>query len=590
MAKAKRLRQRPVTAWRAPSVVVGQVAAVRSGQPAPAVPATSPLSWGLVARVARCGFVVVAAGVLVAGDLGTSGAAARIAVASGATSSQTAAAGAVSVRLVEARSQAAGSRAESLALARAALDAAAAADALSRSGAPGPALEVRAGFGPATVAVEATGADAVLTPEQSATLQALEAAGQVPELPAPLAPVQATRRGTDVGTSAGTSARVAESGDTAPAGEDADGAVLDDSLHQAGLRADALLADPSQQDTPPDAAPGDPGAPGAGSGSVGSGSPDAAVDGAAVPPPSDGQATAPAPDDVRATPTTTDDAAQLAAAVERLTALVAAAGGGPLGAVDELPVAPGTARVASATPAPAGVAPELSDSALTDAVRAAAGEVFAFSLRVEAATQAASRDQVVAAELTLVDLGEASASAVRAADALVELEPLTAEEKAVRRPQLRAPSRLPAGASPVVAELAGRWSNGQIPAEAMCAVEFDVRHRLQCDAADALADLNDAYRAHFGTNLALTDSYRSLAGQVAVKQAKGILAATPGTSNHGWGLAVDIAGIGGLGQFDAPGYLWLKEHAEDFGWHHPRGMEPGGSSPQEPWHWEFGTR
>jgi LAS superfamily LD-carboxypeptidase LdcB len=151
------------------------------------------------------------------------------------------------------------------------------------------------------------------------------------------------------------------------------------------------------------------------------------------------------------------------------------------------------------------------------------------------------------------------------------------------------PPRPATGTSPAVADLAARWSNGQIPAGSMCEVEFDSRQLLQCDAADALGDLNEAYRAQFGTDLRLTDSYRSLAGQVAVKQAKGFLAATPGTSNHGWGLAIDVAGIGGLGQFDSPGYVWLKAHAEDFGWHHPRGMEPGGSGPQEPWHWEFGT-
>jgi LAS superfamily LD-carboxypeptidase LdcB len=63
----------------------------------------------------------------------------------------------------------------------------------------------------------------------------------------------------------------------------------------------------------------------------------------------------------------------------------------------------------------------------------------------------------------------------------------------------------------------------------------------------------------------------------------------PGTSNHGWGLAVDLGGIGGLGQFDRPGYRWLQEHAGAHGWHHPRIMEPGGGGPQEPWHWEFGT-
>lgn len=73
-----------------------------------------------------------------------------------------------------------------------------------------------------------------------------------------------------------------------------------------------------------------------------------------------------------------------------------------------------------------------------------------------------------------------------------------------------------------------------------------------------------------------------------VKASRGFLAASPGTSNHGRGLAVDLAGVGALGQFDLPTYLWLKANSEAYGWYHPEHMEPGGSSPQEPWHWEFG--
>jgi LAS superfamily LD-carboxypeptidase LdcB len=63
----------------------------------------------------------------------------------------------------------------------------------------------------------------------------------------------------------------------------------------------------------------------------------------------------------------------------------------------------------------------------------------------------------------------------------------------------------------------------------------------------------------------------------------------PGSSNHGRGLAVDFADLGSLGQFSAPAYTWMQDHAGDFGWHHPSIMEPGGGGPPEPWHWEFGT-
>ena len=63
------------------------------------------------------------------------------------------------------------------------------------------------------------------------------------------------------------------------------------------------------------------------------------------------------------------------------------------------------------------------------------------------------------------------------------------------------------------------------------------------------------------------------------------LAAVPGTSNHGWGVAVDFAC--GAEQFGSAGYRWLKANGPKYGWTHPSWAEPGGSRP-EPWHWEYG--
>lgn len=147
----------------------------------------------------------------------------------------------------------------------------------------------------------------------------------------------------------------------------------------------------------------------------------------------------------------------------------------------------------------------------------------------------------------------------------------------------------------IVSDLAERTAvaaaaaNGRIPASALCGVGFDDAVRLRCDAAVALERLNSAYRSHFGSNLRVQGSYRDYDAQVATKQLRGDLAAEPGTSNHGRGLAVDLGGTGTVGQFDTPVYLWLKQHAGDVGWFHPPAMEPGGSGPQEPWHWEYGT-
>lgn len=139
----------------------------------------------------------------------------------------------------------------------------------------------------------------------------------------------------------------------------------------------------------------------------------------------------------------------------------------------------------------------------------------------------------------------------------------------------------------VAAHTTDGYANGTIPLAVLCPVSFAPAHRLRCDAADALDRLNTAFRAALGTNLTLSDSYRSLGGQYAVKKAKPFLAATPGTSNHGWGLAVDLSG--GVESYDSRPYAWLKQHATEYGWRHPAYMDRGGSGPHEPWHWEFGT-
>lgn len=50
--------------------------------------------------------------------------------------------------------------------------------------------------------------------------------------------------------------------------------------------------------------------------------------------------------------------------------------------------------------------------------------------------------------------------------------------------------------------------------------------------------------------------------------------ATPGTSNHGWGLAIDIAHIGDGGRLD-----WLRDNATHYGW--------SWEMQSEPWHLRY---
>lgn len=135
-------------------------------------------------------------------------------------------------------------------------------------------------------------------------------------------------------------------------------------------------------------------------------------------------------------------------------------------------------------------------------------------------------------------------------------------------------------------EAAGAWGgypNGLIPAAALCRIGV-AAHVLRCDAAQAFQAMSQAYAATFGRPLCLTDSYRTFDAQVDLYRRKPALAAVPGTSNHGWGLAVDLCG--GAESFGTPQHRWLTEHAAAFGWVNPGWARQGGGR-EEPWHWEY---
>ena len=128
------------------------------------------------------------------------------------------------------------------------------------------------------------------------------------------------------------------------------------------------------------------------------------------------------------------------------------------------------------------------------------------------------------------------------------------------------------------------YSNGRIPADVLCPLEFAPGHMLRCDAAERLAALSAEFEAEFGYPIPITDSYRSYQAQVTLAGLKPHLAAFPGTSNHGWGIAVDLGNpiAGG----NSPQYVWLRVHGPDYGWDNPSWARIGGAKP-EPWHFEF---
>jgi hypothetical protein len=128
------------------------------------------------------------------------------------------------------------------------------------------------------------------------------------------------------------------------------------------------------------------------------------------------------------------------------------------------------------------------------------------------------------------------------------------------------------------------YANGRIPTDVLCPLEFASGHMLRCDAAERLTALSELFEQEFGYPIPITDSYRSYEAQVTLAGIKPHLAAIPGTSNHGWGIAVDLGNPIAGGR--SPEYVWLRLHGPDYGWDNPSWAQLDGSKP-EPWHFEF---
>jgi hypothetical protein len=128
------------------------------------------------------------------------------------------------------------------------------------------------------------------------------------------------------------------------------------------------------------------------------------------------------------------------------------------------------------------------------------------------------------------------------------------------------------------------YPNGHVPARALCPLYGDPSQMLRPSAAAGFNALSKAYERDTGSPICVTDSYRSYAEQVSVKASRGKWAASPGTSEHGMGRALDLCG--GINDFGSPAHLWMKQNAPLYGWFHPAWAEPEGALP-EPWHWEY---
>lgn len=120
------------------------------------------------------------------------------------------------------------------------------------------------------------------------------------------------------------------------------------------------------------------------------------------------------------------------------------------------------------------------------------------------------------------------------------------------------------------------YGNGQIPTDALTPLKGFKGHYLWEDAAIAF-ELLMAAAKDAGITIGVTDSYRTYESQVRLAKTKGLyaeggLAARPGTSNHGWGTALDL-------RLDSKALAWMRAEAFKYGY-----VE---DVPREPWHWHY---
>lgn len=150
------------------------------------------------------------------------------------------------------------------------------------------------------------------------------------------------------------------------------------------------------------------------------------------------------------------------------------------------------------------------------------------------------------------------------------------------------------------------YANGLIPREALIVVQSGLY--LTPLAAASWRVVAAGVRGRYGWTPVLSDAYRAMDGpygQVAtflrryqrtyIQYSPGRVdrrvwngvpywrkpgeaaAAVPGTSNHGWGVAVDVAG---LGDFGSPRHQQFATVAGPLGW-----SDVEGRAVDEPWHW-----
>jgi LAS superfamily LD-carboxypeptidase LdcB len=143
-------------------------------------------------------------------------------------------------------------------------------------------------------------------------------------------------------------------------------------------------------------------------------------------------------------------------------------------------------------------------------------------------------------------------------------------------------------------ERSGKWVTTQIRGKDNAYLTKEA-----ANAFDALFSLYESVVFPGKSPIIISDGYRTFSEQEACYRKYGAgFAAKPGTSNHGWALAVDIAGISSpfstikknpkdrASAYRTPVYQWLFANSWKFGIYNPWTLRDG-TKVDEYWHWEF---
>jgi len=160
---------------------------------------------------------------------------------------------------------------------------------------------------------------------------------------------------------------------------------------------------------------------------------------------------------------------------------------------------------------------------------------------------------------------------------------------------------------PGLAQYAVGGKNGTIPKDKLGNIDASYGGGILHIEAAKMYNKLIAQAKKEGIRWRVSSTYRDLAGQVACFKKYGSgSAAKPGSSPHGWGLALDFGEIAGMqqararalgvGRADASAarytrenskiYQWLARNGPKYGWYNPYRLADG-SRMEEAWHWEY---